>query len=113
VRNLEIWRGAHVATIFGFVIRNASLSIGEQRGETEPMSIPSVGLSRDAEPLAVKPKRACAMLDCGITRLYELMSAGELVGFKDGRSRKITTASLHGYLARRIAESQVAKPQVA
>jgi hypothetical protein len=70
------------------------------------MSIHSTGLSRDAEPLAVKPKRAAEMLDCGITRLYELINAKEIVSFTDGRSRKITVASIQAYIARRIAASQ-------
>ena len=54
-------------------------------------------------PLAVKPKRACKMLDCGTTRLYELINAGRLVSFRDGRSRKITTDSIRAYVAERIA----------
>jgi hypothetical protein len=70
------------------------------------MSIQSTGISRDAAPLAVKPKRACAMLDCGLTRLYELMNSGEVLSFKDGTSRKIVTSSIHGYIERRVAASQ-------
>lgn len=45
------------------------------------------------------------LLDCGNTRLYELLAAGELQGFKDGTSRKITTESIRAYIARRLAES--------
>ena len=53
------------------------------------MSFPSTGLG-DAERLVVSPRRARHMLDCGNTRLYELLAAGELDSFLDGRSRKIT-----------------------
>jgi hypothetical protein len=67
------------------------------------MSITSTGLS-DSEfgPLAVKPKKACHMLDCGITRLYELIGARELDSFLDGRSRKITTASIRRYIEKQL-----------
>jgi hypothetical protein len=54
------------------------------------------------EALVVRPRRARRMLDCGNTRLYELISAGELESFKNGKSRKITTASIRSYIARRI-----------
>jgi hypothetical protein len=42
------------------------------------------------------------MLGCGNTRGYELLAAGELDSFLDGRSRKITVASIHAYVARRL-----------
>jgi hypothetical protein len=53
------------------------------------MSICSTGLS-DIEfgALVVKPKQACRMLACGITRLYELLDAGELESFMDGPRAK-------------------------
>jgi hypothetical protein len=43
------------------------------------------------------------MLGCGNTRGYELLAAGELDSFLDGRSRKITVASIHAYVARRLS----------
>jgi hypothetical protein len=46
------------------------------------------------------------MLDCGRTRLYELIANRELVTFLDGRSRKITVTSIHQYIQRRLAEQQ-------
>jgi excisionase family DNA binding protein len=60
-------------------------------------------------PLAVKPRAVCRMLDCGLTRVYELITAGELESFKDGRSRKISVASIEAYIARRLAEDGNAK----
>jgi hypothetical protein len=59
----------------------------------------------DHEPLVVKPKTAWRMLACGNTRGYELIAAGELESFRDGRSRKITVASIKSYIARRLTAS--------
>jgi len=55
------------------------------------------------EPLVVPPKVAWRMLSCGNTRGYQLLAAGELESFKDGRSRKVTVASIKALVARRIA----------
>jgi hypothetical protein len=57
----------------------------------------------DLAPLVVSPKVAWKMLACGNTRGYELLAAGELESYKDGRSRKITVASIRALVARRIA----------
>jgi excisionase family DNA binding protein len=65
------------------------------------MSIHSTGLG-DAEPLVVSPRRACHLLDCGVTRLYELINAGELKSYKDGASRKIIVGSIKEYVERRL-----------
>jgi hypothetical protein len=59
------------------------------------------GLCTDG-PLVVSPRRARRLLDMGNTRLYELLSAGELDSFLDGRSRKITVESIHRYISRRL-----------
>jgi len=53
-------------------------------------------------PLVVRPMQACAMLSIGLTRCYELMNAGELESFKDGKSRKITVASIKAYIDRHL-----------
>jgi hypothetical protein len=60
----------------------------------------------DLGPLVVRPKGARRMLNCGQTRLYELIAAGELDSFLDGRSRKITVESIYRYIHRRIEESR-------
>jgi hypothetical protein len=53
------------------------------------MSVTSPALSdRELGPLVVRPRAACRMLDCGITRLYELLAAGELESFADGGPAK-------------------------
>jgi excisionase family DNA binding protein len=69
------------------------------------MSIQSTEFGDD-EPLVVSPRRARRMLDCGNTRLYELIAARELESFKDGRSRKITVASIKAYITRRVEEGR-------
>lgn len=56
-------------------------------------------------PLVVKPRDARRMLNCGQTRLYELLGTGELESFLDGRSRKITVESIHRYISRRLGSS--------
>jgi hypothetical protein len=70
------------------------------------MSIQSTGLSDwEVGPLVVKPKTAWKMLACSNTRGYELLNAGELESFLDGRSRKITVESIRRYIGRRLAPS--------
>jgi excisionase family DNA binding protein len=52
------------------------------------------------EPLAVSPRQACLLLGVGTTRLYQLIGAGELVSYHEGRARRITTASIRARVAR-------------
>jgi hypothetical protein len=63
----------------------------------------STGLSDWEGALVVKPKVAWKLLACSNTRGYELLAAGELESFLDGRSRKITVDSIRRYIARRLA----------
>jgi hypothetical protein len=65
------------------------------------MSIRDTG-NPHLEPLVVKPRDARRMLACSNTRLYELLAAYKLESFRDGRSRKITVASIHRYIAQRL-----------
>jgi hypothetical protein len=75
------------------------------------MSCGSTGAC-DPAALVVKPKVAWKMLACSNTRGYELLSAGELESFLDGRSRKILVVSINRYIARRLAaEREAATPQ--
>jgi excisionase family DNA binding protein len=53
-------------------------------------------------PLVVPPRQACEMLCVSLTRLYELLHAGELESYRHGRSRRITIASMRAYIARQI-----------
>jgi excisionase family DNA binding protein len=54
-------------------------------------------------PLVVSPREAARMLSLGVWRVYKLMKAGELASYEHGRSRRITVASIHEYIARRVA----------
>ncbi len=65
----------------------------------------------DVEPLVVKPRAAWKLLGCGNTRGYELLAAGELQSYKDGRSRKITVASIKAFVARQLAAATSQEPR--
>ncbi len=71
------------------------------------MSIQSTGLGDD-ERLVVSPRRTAVLLDCGVTRVYELINRGELESYKDGAARKIVVASIRGYVERQLARSPAA-----
>jgi excisionase family DNA binding protein len=67
-------------------------------------------------PLAVRPREAAQMLGVGLTKLYELLDAGDLESFHIGRARRITTASLRRYIERQITATNGASspsPKVA
>jgi excisionase family DNA binding protein len=55
------------------------------------------------KPVVVSPRRACELLSVGLTRLYQLLNAGELESLHIGRSRRITTASISAYIERQLA----------
>jgi len=87
------------------------------------MSICSTGLSRTEkkggrlgareplpEPFAVRTRVAAHLLSCGMTRLWQLIGAGELETFRDGRARRVVTASIRRYVANRI-EAQHSEPR--
>jgi hypothetical protein len=57
----------------------------------------------ETEPLVVRPRAAKKLLQTGHRRLYELLNAGELESFKDGRSRKITMRSIRAYIDRKLS----------
>jgi hypothetical protein len=60
----------------------------------------------DFIPLVVRPGAARTLLgNCGTERLYGLLNSGELESFVDGRARWIVVASIHRYIANRLASS--------
>jgi hypothetical protein len=59
--------------------------------------------SQKVEPLLVRPRVAWQILGCGNTRGYELLNAGELVSFLDGRARKILVSSINDFIERKLA----------
>jgi hypothetical protein len=52
-------------------------------------------------PLIVRPKDARRLLSCSQKSLYRLLKS-DLESFLDGRSRKITVASINSYIARKL-----------
>lgn len=59
--------------------------------------------TQDPDVLAVAPKKACRMLDCSMTRLYELLNSKEIKSYRDGKSRRILVESLRSYVSRQCA----------
>lgn len=57
-------------------------------------------IGNNFEPLAVSPRQACLLLGIGNTRLYQLLGAGELASYNEGRARRITMASIRTRVAR-------------
>jgi hypothetical protein len=72
------------------------------------MNLPSTEFGDD-EPLVVSPARAKRLLDVGHTRLYEMIGAGELQSYREGKSRKITMASIKARIQRKLAEAGAAR----
>ena len=52
------------------------------------------------EPICVRVNDAARMIGVGRTKLYELISSGELETVKIGKATRITTASLHALVNR-------------
>ena len=52
------------------------------------------------EPICVRVNDAARMIGIGRTKLYELISSGELETVKIGKATRITTASLHALVNR-------------
>jgi hypothetical protein len=73
------------------------------------MSIRITNLPDSEGALVVKPRVAWKMLSCSNTRGYELLAAGELDSFLDGRSRKITVESIRRYIARHLPADAASK----
>lgn len=56
----------------------------------------------DIGPLVVSPKRACQMLDCSLTRFYELVNSRQIKSYREGKSRKAIVASIKAHIARQL-----------
>ena len=63
-------------------------------------------------PLAVPPQMAGHMLSLSQSEVYERMRSGELESYQDGRARRVTMASIHAYMARRLAASAAGWKQI-
>jgi hypothetical protein len=56
--------------------------------------------------LVIRPKVAFKLLGIGNTHGYELVNAGELQSYLEGRARLITVTSVFGLIARRLAAAR-------
>jgi excisionase family DNA binding protein len=54
------------------------------------------------EALSVSPRTAGEMLGFAKTKIAALVRDGELESFRDGGARRILTASIHAYIARKL-----------
>src|SRR5262249_61480564 len=72
---------------------------------TIPRKITRRAADVDPQALAVSPHQACRLLGIGNTRLYQLLAAGELETYREGRARQITTRSIYRRVERLIAEN--------
>ena len=61
----------------------------------------------------VSPRRACALLGIGTTKLYELLNDGELEAYQEGKSRKITLRSIVARRQRLLLESATSQSKAA
>jgi len=61
------------------------------------------------EPICVRINDAARMIGVGRTKLYELISCGELETVKIGKATHVTTLSLHRFVRVRMETSCRAK----
>ena len=64
----------------------------------------------EIEAFAVPAKKAAPAIGVGMTRLYQLINAGEIESYRDGKARKIVVASLKAYVERQVL-AEAAKPR--
>ena len=57
----------------------------------------------DERALVTDVDGACAMLNRSKDSIYALLHAGELESYLDGRARRITIASIKGYIDRKVS----------
>jgi hypothetical protein len=88
-------------------IHSARLGDNEPPSPIAPGIAIGTGLSQ-GDPLAVSPRRAAFLLDCGVTRVYELINSGELESYKEGSSRKITMRSIRTRIERLLGAARAA-----
>ncbi len=55
------------------------------------------------EPICVRINDAARMIGVGRTKLYELISSGELETVKIGKATRVTTASLRDLVRRQVS----------
>jgi excisionase family DNA binding protein len=61
----------------------------------------------DDQVLVVDPDQACVMLNCSRDTLYDMLRNGELQSYREGRSRRITVASIKQRVERKVSAAKV------
>jgi excisionase family DNA binding protein len=54
-------------------------------------------------PLVASPNQTMRAIQVSRKKLYELINAGELESYTEGKSRRITIKSINDYIERRLA----------
>ena len=54
-------------------------------------------------PLAITTREARRLLSLSMTQLYGLLREGKLQSYRNGRARRVTTASIYNYIEQQIA----------
>jgi excisionase family DNA binding protein len=54
-------------------------------------------------PLVASPNQAMRTIQVSRKKLYELINAGKLESYREGKSRRITVKSINAYIERRLA----------
>jgi hypothetical protein len=75
-----------------------------------PMPLPD----EEITSLVVSPAKAAELLDCGMTRIYQLLKTGELQAYYRGHSRKIlATSVLDQFKREQAAGAKLRAPRTA
>ena len=78
-----------------------------QPRKTKPTTPSAAGSFRsNLKPLVTDVPGSQKVLNCGRDQVYDLMRAGEIESYLDGRARRIIIASLEAYVARRREASK-------
>ena len=73
------------------------------------MSANSIALEA---PLVASPNQAMRAIQVSRKKLYELINAGELESYTEGKSRRITVKSINEYIDRRLAAEAARRGRV-
>ena len=68
------------------------------------MSLDSLVLER---PLVASPNQTMRAIQVSRKKLYELINSGELQGYTESKSRRITIKSINEYVERRLAAEAI------
>jgi excisionase family DNA binding protein len=63
-------------------------------------------MSSDIRPLVVGPDAAATLLSTSKATVYQLLAAGELRSYKDGKFRKIIVKSIEEYIRKKSLTSK-------